>query len=161
MRPPLLEPHRLAYTRAVIPAAAELPDPELSAMTHYRAEPIADTVESCRCELRATPRRVWRCPSPAQPATGPPQRDAGAGPAPAGHGHIELLLVEATGGRHDRLADSPVIDGHGSLPCAGSRRLLDEHLVLHQEADLHDGQRHHEDEREHERELDRRRAPLS
>src|SRR6202035_4232241 len=43
----LLESHRLGFKRAVIPAAAELRDPELSAMTLYRAETISDALDSC------------------------------------------------------------------------------------------------------------------
>jgi DNA repair protein RadA/Sms len=43
----LLEAYRLGFKRAVIPAAAELRDPELSAMTLCRAETISDAVESC------------------------------------------------------------------------------------------------------------------
>src|SRR5438552_3571825 len=43
----LLEAHRLGFKRAVIPAAAELRDPELSAMTLCRAETISDALESC------------------------------------------------------------------------------------------------------------------
>jgi DNA repair protein RadA/Sms len=43
----LLEAHRLGFKRAVIPAATELRDPELSAMTLYRAETISDALDSC------------------------------------------------------------------------------------------------------------------
>jgi DNA repair protein RadA/Sms len=43
----LLEAHRLGFKRAVIPAAAELRDPELSAMTLCRAETISDAIEGC------------------------------------------------------------------------------------------------------------------
>ncbi len=43
----LLEAYRLGFKRAVIPAAAELRDPELSAMTLCRAETISDALESC------------------------------------------------------------------------------------------------------------------
>jgi len=43
----LLEAHRLGFKRAVIPAAAELRDPELSAMTIQRAETISDAIDLC------------------------------------------------------------------------------------------------------------------
>ncbi|TMG18687.1 MAG: DNA repair protein RadA [Chloroflexi bacterium] len=43
----LLEAHRLGFKRAVIPAAAELRDPELSAMTILRAETISEAIDLC------------------------------------------------------------------------------------------------------------------
>jgi len=43
----LLEAHRLGFKRAVIPAAAELRDPELSAMTIQRAETISEAIDLC------------------------------------------------------------------------------------------------------------------
>jgi len=43
----LLEAHRLGFKRAVIPAGAELRDPELSAMTLQPAETISSAIESC------------------------------------------------------------------------------------------------------------------
>ncbi len=43
----LLEAHRLGFKRAVIPAAAELRDPELSSMTLSPVETIADALEIC------------------------------------------------------------------------------------------------------------------
>jgi predicted ATP-dependent serine protease len=43
----LLEAHRLGFKRAVIPAAAELRDPQLSAMTLCRAETISDALNTC------------------------------------------------------------------------------------------------------------------
>ena len=43
----LLEAHRLGFKRAIIPAAAELRDPELSAMTIQRAETISDAIDLC------------------------------------------------------------------------------------------------------------------
>jgi DNA repair protein RadA/Sms len=43
----LLEAYRLGFKRAVIPAAAEIRDPELSAMTLCRAETISDALETC------------------------------------------------------------------------------------------------------------------
>jgi DNA repair protein RadA/Sms len=49
----LLEAHRLGFKRAVIPAATELRDPELSAMTLCRAETISDALESCFASRQA------------------------------------------------------------------------------------------------------------
>jgi len=43
----LLEAHRLGFKRAIIPAAAELRDPELSAMTIHRVETISDAIDCC------------------------------------------------------------------------------------------------------------------
>jgi len=43
----LLEAHRLGFKRAIIPAATELRDPELSAMTVQRAETISDAIDIC------------------------------------------------------------------------------------------------------------------
>jgi len=43
----LLEAHRLGFKRAIIPAATELRDPELSAMTIQRAETISNAIELC------------------------------------------------------------------------------------------------------------------
>ena len=43
----LLEAHRLGFKRAVIPAAAELPDQELSGMTLHRVETISAAIEMC------------------------------------------------------------------------------------------------------------------
>ena len=43
----LIEAHRLGFKRAVIPAAAELRDPTLSAMTLLRAETISDAIDRC------------------------------------------------------------------------------------------------------------------
>jgi predicted ATP-dependent serine protease len=43
----LLEAYRLGFKRAIIPAAAELRDPELKAMELLRAETIADAIDLC------------------------------------------------------------------------------------------------------------------
>jgi predicted ATP-dependent serine protease len=43
----LLEAHRLGFKRAVIPAAAELRDQQLSTMTLCRAETISDAIDRC------------------------------------------------------------------------------------------------------------------
>jgi DNA repair protein RadA/Sms len=43
----LLEAHRLGFKRAVIPAAAELREPELSAMSILRAETISNAIDVC------------------------------------------------------------------------------------------------------------------
>src|SRR5437773_2570872 len=43
----LIEAHSLGFKRAIIPAATELRDPELSAMTIQRAETISNAVELC------------------------------------------------------------------------------------------------------------------
>jgi DNA repair protein RadA/Sms len=49
----LLEAHRLGFKRAVIPAAAELRDPELKAMELWRAETISEAVTLCLSERPA------------------------------------------------------------------------------------------------------------
>jgi len=43
----LVEAHRLGFKRAIIPAGAELRDPELSAMTIQRAETISHAIDLC------------------------------------------------------------------------------------------------------------------
>jgi len=43
----LIEAHRLGFKRAVIPAAVELRDPDLAAMTLYRAKTISEALDRC------------------------------------------------------------------------------------------------------------------
>ena len=43
----VLEAHRLGFKRAIIPASAELRDPELKAMTIHRVETISAAIDTC------------------------------------------------------------------------------------------------------------------
>ncbi|MEA2636192.1 MAG: hypothetical protein QOH92_2959, partial [Chloroflexota bacterium] len=43
----ILEAHRLGFKRAIIPAAVELRDPDLKAMTIHRVETISAAIDIC------------------------------------------------------------------------------------------------------------------